>query len=177
MSLTINREVGDRKAVGIALCNIGQIESDWGHFEIAAQNLFRALDIFRDMDNLPLQAGTLHLIGEMYMSRGDLDAACSNVQESIDIARKSKRRRTEVFAAILMGRISVLKGDTERALELYTQSYDQIIKYGFSFEIDEKFSQLRKLLIENGTDPSALPWPPGWDQTDRNTTPLQLPVV
>ncbi|MCK5117242.1 MAG: tetratricopeptide repeat protein [Candidatus Aegiribacteria sp.] len=176
MSLTINREVGDRKAVGIALGNIGQIESEWGHFEIAAQNLYRALDIFRDIDNLPLQAGTLHIIGEMDISRGDLDAAYSNIQESIDISRRSKRRRTEVFATILLGRIGVLKGDTESALELYTRSYDQIIKYGFSFEIDEKFTQLRKLLIENGTDPSVLPWPSGWDQTDRNTTPLQLPV-
>jgi class 3 adenylate cyclase/tetratricopeptide (TPR) repeat protein len=96
MSLTINIEVGDRKAVGIALGNIGQIESNWGHFEIAAQNLYRALDIFRDIDNLPLQAGTLHIIGEMCMSRGDLDAAYSNIQESIEISRRTRRRRTEV---------------------------------------------------------------------------------
>ncbi len=166
MSLTINREVGDRKAVAIALGNIGQIDSGRGHFETAAQNLYRALDIFRDIGNLPLQAGTLNYIGEMYMSQGDLDAAYSNIQESIDISRRSKRRRTEVTATILLGRITAQKGDTESALELYTRSYDQIIKYGFSFEIDENFTQLRKLLIDKGTDPSVLPWPPEWEAHD-----------
>ena len=163
MALTIHREVGDRKAVGIALGNIGQIESDRGQFETAAQNLYRALDIFRDIDNMPLQAGTLNYIGEMYMARGDLDNAYSSIQESIDVSRKTRRRRTEVTATILLGRITVLRGDIPSALELYEQSYDQIIKYGFSYEIDENFTQLRKLLIENGTDPSALPWPPEWE--------------
>ena len=164
MALTINREVGDRKAVGIALGNIGQIESDRGQFETAAQNLDKALDIFRDIDNLPLQAGTLNIIGEMYISRGNLDAAYTSIRDSIDISMSARRRRIEVMATILLGRISALKGDTESAFELYTQSYDQIIKYGFSFEIDEKFTRLRKLLIENGTDPAALPLPPDWDQ-------------
>ncbi|NOQ21040.1 MAG: tetratricopeptide repeat protein [Candidatus Aegiribacteria sp.] len=166
MALSINREVGDRKAVGIALGNIGQIESDRGQFETAAEKLYKALDIFRDIDDLPLQAGTLIFIGEMYMFRGDLDAAYSNIQKSIDISRRSKRRRTEVTATILLGRITVLKGDIESALELYRQSFDQIIRYGFSYEIDENFTRLRKLLIENGTDPSVLPWPPEWDPID-----------
>ncbi|MCD4701255.1 MAG: tetratricopeptide repeat protein [Candidatus Aegiribacteria sp.] len=163
MALTINREVGDRKAVGIALGNIGLIESDRGHFETAAENLYRALDIFRDIDSFQLQAGTLNIIGEMNMSRGDLDTAYSDIQESIDISRRIKQKRTEVRAIILLGRITALKGDIEGALELYEQGYDQIIKYGFSFDIDENFTRLRKLLIENGTDPSVLPWPPDWD--------------
>ncbi|MEN8207764.1 MAG: tetratricopeptide repeat protein [Candidatus Fermentibacteria bacterium] len=166
MSLTINREVGDRKAVGIALGNIGQIESDRGDFATAARNLYRALDIFRDIDNLPLQAGTLNIIGEMCISRGDLNDACLNVQESIDISRRTRRRRTEVIATILFGRIMILMGNTERAVELYTQSYDEINKYGFSYEIDENFTKLRRLLIENGTAPSVLPWPPHWDQQE-----------
>ncbi len=162
-ALLINREVGDRKAIAIALGNIGQIESNSGNYSTATDNLNMALKIFSEIDNLPLQAGTLHIFGEMYISQGKLRKADECLQDSLEIARQTGRKRLETQVTVLLGLVSGLRGNIEKALRFYFVSYDLIMKHRFSKEIDEDFSRLRSLLLKADIEEDALPWPDHWN--------------
>lgn len=165
-ALRINREVGDRRAIAIALGNIGQMESKRGNYSTAMDSLNMALKIFSEIDNLPLQAGTLHIFGEMYISQGKLQKADECLQESLVIARQTGRKRLETQVTILLGLVSALKGDTEKALRFYSVAYDLIMKHRFSKEIDEDFSRLRSLLLQAEINEDNLPWPDIWDMQE-----------
>ncbi len=162
-ALRINREVGDRRAIAIALGNIGQIESNRGNYSTAKDNLDMALKIFRKIDSLPLQAGTLHIFGEMYISQGKLREADKFLQDSLEIARQIGRKRLETLVTVQLGIVSSMKGDTEKALKFYSMAYDLIMKYEFSSKIDEDFSRLRSLLLKTDVEEDNLPWPDIWD--------------
>jgi tetratricopeptide (TPR) repeat protein/class 3 adenylate cyclase len=162
-ALRINREVGDRRAIAIALGNIGQIESNRGNYSTATDNLNIALKIFREIDNLPLQAGTLQIFGEMYILQGKLREAHKCLQDSLEITRQTGRKRLETMVTVQLGLVSALKGDTEKALRLYSTAYDFIMKHEFSKEINEDFSRLRSLLLKTDVEEDNLPWPDIWD--------------
>ncbi len=162
-ALRISREVGDRKAIAIALGNIGQMESKRGNYCPATDNLNLALKIFKEIDSLPLQAETLNIFGEMYISQGKLQEAHKCLQDSLEIARQTGRKRLETLVTVQLGLLSALKEDTEKALKYYSTAYDLIMKYEFSFEIDEDFSRLRSLLLQADVEEDNLPWPDIWD--------------
>ena len=162
-ALRINREVGDRKAIAIALGNIGQIESNKGNYSTATDDLNMALKIFKEIDNLPLQAGTLQIFGEMYILQGKLRKAHKCLQDSLETARQTGRKRLETMVTVQLGLISALKEHTEKALNSYSMAYNLIMKHGFSKEIDEDFSRLRSLLLKADVEEDSLPWPDIWD--------------
>ncbi len=162
-ALRIHREVGDRRAIAIALGNIGQKESNRGNYSTATDNLDMALKIFREIDSLPLQAGTLNIFGEMYILQGKLLKADKCLQDSLEIARQIGRKRLETLVTVQIGLVSALKGNTEKALKFYSMAYDLIMKYEFSSEIDEDFSRLRSLLLKTDVEEDNLPWPDIWD--------------
>jgi tetratricopeptide (TPR) repeat protein len=165
-ALRINREVGDRRAIAIALGNIGQIESNRGNFSIAIENLNMALKIFREIDNLQLQAGTLNLFGGMYISQGKLREAYKCLRDSLEIARRIGRKRLESQVTTQLGLISALNEDTEKAFEFYSTAYDLINKYKFTSEVDENFIRLRSLLLRADMKEGSLPWPDIWDMQE-----------
>lgn len=162
-ALSINREVGDRTAIAIALANIGQIESQIGNYSTATDNLNMALEIFTEIDNLPLQAGTLHIFGEMFISQGKLREARKCLQDSLEMARQTGRKRLETQVTVQLGLAAALKDDTAKALKFYSTAYDLIAKYRFSSETDEDFSRLRSLLLKADIKEDNLPWPDIWD--------------
>ena len=67
------REVGDRRAAGNVLCNLGNIASAMGDLEMAAQSLTECIEIALDIRNPRLVAVGRGNLGDVLLKQGQLN--------------------------------------------------------------------------------------------------------
>jgi serine/threonine protein kinase/tetratricopeptide (TPR) repeat protein len=110
-----------RAALGIALCDQGQLDACAEHLDVALSMQKQLLGA----DALPL-ATTLEAYGQLAQLRGQLDEAERYYADSLAIYRRHGQERTSAAASVMneMANLHTYRSDFERAATLYRAALD-----------------------------------------------------
>ncbi len=109
-----------------ALKQIGKIELSKANYDVALEKFITALDINKEISNLPEVAKCEILIGEVYKKIGDNRRAKREFEKALEIGVKTKNTNITALANYSLGKHSQYIGETQNALKLITLSNDQV---------------------------------------------------
>lgn len=120
-SLSIAREIGDRKQEGAMLNNISQIYDAQGEYGKALKHLQQSLKIYRELRDKEGEGATLNNISQIYNAKGDYPNALKYLEQSLMLARGIHDKEGEGIALNNIGLIHKQQGDYAAALQYYNQ--------------------------------------------------------
>jgi predicted ATPase len=123
-------EIGDRRAEGSLISNLGALDHDIGRFESAAARYAKGLDRLREVGDARLEGITLANLGVLEHEQGRNDAAHTRYVRALELLRESGDFR---FEAITLGNLGVLEheaGDLEGARARHEAALDLLVEVG-----------------------------------------------
>jgi tetratricopeptide (TPR) repeat protein/transcriptional regulator with XRE-family HTH domain len=120
-SLTIARELHDRRIEGIALHQLGRVVRKLGDLEQAERHYHEALPILREIQNQREEAWTLAFLGQIKRDRGELEEAEQFYQDALTIHRQVGDQRGESWDLGYLGQLALTYGHLDEAKEYYEQ--------------------------------------------------------
>jgi len=149
-SLTIRRELHDRRGMAAALHGLGNLaglQGDYGRGE----ELFReSLAIGRAVDEPRVVAAALANLGWLAHERGDLSSARQLLQESLDIFADLRDGHGSANALHRLGAIAQSEGDWATARSLYEESLRMQRELGERYGVVWSLSSLADVLEAEG---------------------------
>ncbi|NEP62493.1 MAG: tetratricopeptide repeat protein, partial [Symploca sp. SIO2G7] len=121
-SLTIYREINDRKGEGDALNNLGLAYRNLGDYTQAIEYHQQSLAIAREINDRKGEGQSLGNLGIAYLNLGDYTQAIEYYQQSLAIAREINDRNGEGNSLGNLGNAYRNLGDYTQAIEYYQQS-------------------------------------------------------
>lgn len=121
-SLSISREIGDRKGEGILLNNISQIYKIQGDYGNTLQYLEQSLLICREVGNKRVEGITLNNIAMTYLTKGDDPKALQYIEQSLALLREIHDKAGKGWSLNNIGMIHYTRGNYAAALEYYTKA-------------------------------------------------------
>jgi predicted ATPase/DNA-binding SARP family transcriptional activator len=121
-SLTISRELGDRRGIAAALYKLGSVAYYRGDYEAARVLCEESLSIFREIGDREGIVYSLHELGNVAGVQGDYGTARTLREESLAINREVGNRRGVASSVFYLGYLASLRGDYEAARVLYEES-------------------------------------------------------
>ncbi len=115
LDLTLAREAGDRRAVAVALINIGEVTADLGDFVQAKQHLEEALRANREFGNREAEGITLAVLSDLAWRQGEDALALTRAEAAVAI-------QTEVNSRYHLTNALWSLGNAELALGRFAQS-------------------------------------------------------
>ncbi len=121
-SLSIVREIGDRRGEGVALGNLGNAYSDLGDARKAIEFYEQHRNIAREMGDRRGESADLGNLGVAYSDLGDARKAIEFYEQALVISREIGDRRGEGNALGNLGVAYSALGDARKAIEFYEQA-------------------------------------------------------
>ncbi|MFX0090489.1 MAG: tetratricopeptide repeat protein [Candidatus Hodarchaeota archaeon] len=118
-ALALRKEIGEPRAVGQSLYNLGLTYQFKGDLDLALDYYQQTLSIERQEGNLQSTAGTLVVIGGIYTTKGELDMALDYHQQALSIYEKIGTPHLIAYALNNIGFTYWNKGELDAALECY----------------------------------------------------------
>lgn len=186
--LRLRRQVGDRRPVGRALMNLGNVLKDQEEYERALDALEEAERILREAGDIGGLATTIMYIGIVAFDRGEFDLAETHFTNALALHQQDGFTLGEARTTLMLGRTSVAQGYTAQGANLYAASLDLWLQArnveGFvdamvavaALAVDQHRQDLAATLL--GTAESlggvigyVLPrrWRNTWERAERNT--------
>jgi CHAT domain-containing protein/tetratricopeptide (TPR) repeat protein len=103
------------------LTNIGYVQMDEHHFDVAAQSFQKALKLAEDIKAHRDTYNALRVLARLALQTGDLDQAIRHAEEALDIARKSKRHQDELYPTLVRGQVAARRRDTAAAEKAFLE--------------------------------------------------------
>jgi tetratricopeptide (TPR) repeat protein len=121
-SLSIAREIGDKRGIAWALNGLGAMAHWQGKHAEAIQYYEESLSIAREIADWPRISGALNNIGLIEGELGHYEAARQHLQESVDISKRIGRRSGITSSYTNLGGLARAEGRHEEAQKYYEQA-------------------------------------------------------
>src|SRR2546423_9327953 len=121
-SLTIGKELGDKKIIGDALNGLGHVALNQSDYASARSLYSASIKAYRESGNEARVLGSLNNLGEVARCQRDYQLARSLYEESLAIARGLGNRRGIAIVLGNLGDIACQQGDYVSADSLYKES-------------------------------------------------------
>jgi tetratricopeptide (TPR) repeat protein len=122
-AIEVAEACGEKDALAHALKVLGWAEMDHGQVE-TADSLVRALDLYRELDDLPGQASVLNMLGGFAYWRGEWDDALDRYGRALELAGRTRNFVLEAFCRMNIGEIALDRGRLDEAAELFAEAND-----------------------------------------------------
>ena len=122
--LALRRELGDRRAVGITMGNLGLLAARAGEVERGKAIIEEALAVFDQADDAPGQMGMLLILGNVAADAGDADGGRRRLEAHRESAERLLLPRTSGWAALRLAELELAEGDAERAAGLVGEAFE-----------------------------------------------------
>ena len=126
-SLTLCRQLEDKRGIAYALLGLGRVADD---FEQGAALLEQSLAIFRELDNKPRISGTLASLGGDAWQQGNYERAAALFEQSLVLAREIGDKAAIAAGLRALGNVTLELRDYERAAALYDESLALVRELG-----------------------------------------------
>ena len=123
-SLSIFKEIKDKRGIGLALMNLGIVSYLTGEFERASRLLKISLVMSQETMDEWHQAEARIRLGDLYMKQGRLDEAALLFKESLLQSIKIDHKLATAFSLGGLGDVHRSQGKFEQAVDLYKESLD-----------------------------------------------------
>ena len=118
------RQIGDRRAEGGHLGNLGLAYADLGEVRRAIEYYEQALAISREIGDRRGEGNDLGNLGIAYKNLGEVRRAIEYCEQALSVAREIGDRRMEGNALANLGLLAKGQGDLARARQLWEQALD-----------------------------------------------------
>jgi ATP/maltotriose-dependent transcriptional regulator MalT/DNA-binding SARP family transcriptional activator len=132
-SLAAYDELGDDQGVAMLLLELGLAHMSAGRYDQALAHYSRALDRWRETDNVTQQANLLNNLGVLYHLKGDYEQAGLLLEEGLDCARRSGYARLEAYTLCSIGDLYADLDAPDAALDAYRQARQVAQRVGVHF--------------------------------------------
>jgi tetratricopeptide (TPR) repeat protein len=123
-ALNMFRKIGDTKAEGRTLGNLGNSYFSWGQYSTAVRYFNEALEIARRIGDLPSQATIMQNLGAVYRAWGQHSKALEYFQQSLELSRKIGDASGEAHSLWTLGNVYKAWGNYDRSVEYYEKSLE-----------------------------------------------------
>lgn len=121
-SLSIARQLGDKKHITEPLWALGNIAWSQGKYQTAAHYFSENLAHARELDDLNMVSYTLNNLGLIAQYQGDFSSASRLFQESLDLSRTRDHAVSTAFSLNCLGLVAQFQGHVETAVTLLQES-------------------------------------------------------
>ena len=126
-ALEINRELGNKPGIALALWGLGYMSTEQGRYDDAGEFLNEAVQLLQELnDNVSLMWIT-RTLAHNYLERGDLQRARLRYEESLERARAAGDRTLEAHDTGALGSIAIRQGRRGEAAVLARESLQLIV--------------------------------------------------
>jgi len=88
-AVKLQREIGDKKGLGVTLINLGQLYTERSRHEEALKAYKESLQIQRDVGDENQQAFCLNNIGNVYLAKGQSSDALTYYERALELRKKA----------------------------------------------------------------------------------------
>jgi len=134
-SLSLFKEMKDKRGIGLALMNLGIVSYLNGDFKRATRILKISLVRFQETMDEWHQGEARIRLGEVYLRQGRLDEAALLFKESLLQSIKIDHKLATAFSLGGLGDIHRLQGKYDQAVDLYKESLDIHWEYQHNLDI------------------------------------------
>jgi CHAT domain-containing protein len=103
------------------LTNIGYVQMDERHLDLAEQSFQKALELAEEIKAQRDTYNALRVLARLALQLGDLDQAIRRAEEALSIARKSNRRQDELYPILVQGQVAARRGDATGAERVFLE--------------------------------------------------------
>ena len=123
-SLSLRKEIGDKKEIAGSLNNIGVIILEQGDFNQSKKYLEESLDIRKEIDDKTGIAFTLNNLGLFYINQGDYEHAKEYYEESLRIFQEIGDKNKISLTLSNLGILSYNQDNLEQAMKYQEESME-----------------------------------------------------
>jgi tetratricopeptide (TPR) repeat protein len=124
------RKLGDRRAEGVHLANLGTTYTTMGEPRRAIELLEQALAIDGEFDDRQGRAATLGGLGSAYGALGDNMSAVDFYEQDLAILREFGDRHGEAFVLNNLGNLYSILGETNKAIRYFESALTLFYEFG-----------------------------------------------
>ena len=121
-SLTISKELADKRGIAKSLHQLGYSAFFQGDYQQAGEYYKQSLIIYEELDDKSGIAKSLHWLGNIACVRGDYDQAGEYYKQSLTIKEELGDKRGISYSLGQLGNIAYSQGDCDQAGKYYQQS-------------------------------------------------------
>ncbi len=129
-SLSILREIGDKKGEGATLNNLATTAHARGDYDSALRYLKESLAISREIGDKRCEGATLANLSQIYKARGDNESALRYVEESLAIQREIGDKGGMIPTLHNMAFIALQAKNREKALSCWSEALSLAMETG-----------------------------------------------
>lgn len=149
-SLTINRELGDRRGIAVSLNNLGIVTVRQQDYPAARSLYEESLAIWRELGNRRAIALSLNNLGNVANVQGDYPAARSLHEESLAVFQGLRDRHGIAWSLNHLGDVARDQGDYAVARSLYEESLAIFRELGDKWGIASSLTDLGHVAGDQG---------------------------
>lgn len=150
--------MGDRRAVGKGLNNLGRHASRRDDHDTACEYYRRALEIFRDVDDRHDVARVLSNLGAAATEQGSYDEARDHLERALEGFRDVVDRHKEARCLVRYGRLAREMEDVATARERGERTLPVLEDIGATKDTFEAYELLVDCARKEGDTEQALSW-------------------
>ncbi len=121
-SLTLSRQIGDRRGTAASLTDLGITARYRGDHPLASRQHEEALTLWQEVGDERGMAGSLHELGKLALDRGDFITAARLLGQSLELVRSSGEASALGSVIETLGMLAFYEEDYGRAVTLYEES-------------------------------------------------------
>ena len=122
LDLRLNREIGDRRNVGVALSNVGMSYMAFGAYEEAHEHLIDALQLNRLLGAREIEGNSHAMLSELAWRQGNGTLALEHAQKALAISGNIGSRLHDADALWSMGNAYLTLGEPDNAADAFKRS-------------------------------------------------------
>ena len=146
----VGREIGNARAEGMALNNLGMLSVWIGEPVEAIAQLNLARSLYRSVDFVDGELNALGQMGTAYRDMGDLGRAIAILDSAVSLARERDIKHEEASNLEQLAQAHGTAGDYRRALELYAEAESLNAEIGLVEETGSDQRLRAEIYIELG---------------------------
>ncbi len=161
-ALIAAREAGDLPGQA-GLDELGLLQQLTSDYKAATATLAEAIELFRELGDLPGRAYALNHLGLVQVDMADYPAAAASHRQALALARDAGDRLAEAVSLIDLGLVQQLTGDYQAATASYERALPLARSVGSAFDEADALCELGAVRRLTGDYPAALlasarPW-------------------
>jgi tetratricopeptide (TPR) repeat protein len=134
-SLSLYRELGDKKGIALALTSLGWAAYYRSDFSRARNLAEESLGLLKDMGLTSKYEGVLTLLGHIARVHGSYDQATQFYKEAVKWSRETGNKQAIAYALSVWGYSALLQGDLNQAGKLSEESLQFSQEVGLEWNI------------------------------------------